>query len=107
MRGRVLKWGGGLVTAVTAVWMGIYFAEVGLGAASQVAGVVGAFIGLAGLAVAVYGTASAKTDHKEPGPPPGQGTRDVVTNTIKSSSNNGTIVQGGRVGPTDPPIGHR
>jgi hypothetical protein len=101
-----MKWGGGLVVAVTAVWMGIYFARVGLNAASQAAGVVGAFIGLAGLAVAVYGAMAAKTEPREPGPPQRSGTGDVVTNTVSKTTNNGTIIQGGRIGPADPPAGH-
>jgi hypothetical protein len=105
MRGRALKWGGGLVALVTATWMGIYFAEVGLNTASQAAGVAGAFIGLAGLGIAVYGAWAAKTGPEEPGPPPCAATGDVVTNTVSNSINNGTIVQSGRVGPADPPAG--
>jgi hypothetical protein len=111
MRGRVLKWGGGLVVVVTAAWMGIYFAEVGLNAASQVAGVVSAFIGLAGLVVAVYGMVAVKPDPKKTGSPPGPGAGDVVTNAVSGTTNHGLIIQGGRIGPADsqanPPAGDR
>jgi hypothetical protein len=102
-----MKWGGGLVVAVTALWMGIYFDKVGLNAASQAAGVVGAFIGLAALAVAVYGAVAAKAEPGGPGPAQGPGTGDVVTNSVNKSTNNGTIIQGGRIGPVDPPAGDR
>ena len=101
MRGRAAFWAGCAVTAAAGVAMGVYFADVGLGKATAVAGVIGAFVALAGLAVAVYGVATA--GGPRPKPPPG-GERTApgsVTNIINGSTVNGTVIQEGRLGPDD------
>ncbi|TDD58313.1 hypothetical protein [Actinomadura rubrisoli] len=55
MRGRVLVRGGAVVAAMATVGLGGYFAAVGLDEADKLASVIGVFVALAGLAVAVYG----------------------------------------------------
>jgi hypothetical protein len=62
MRGGVRAWAGGVAVAAAVVGLGVYFAVAGLGKASELAGVVGAFIGLAGLVVSVYGVRQAHRD---------------------------------------------
>jgi hypothetical protein len=79
--------------------MGTYFANVGLDRATAMAGVLGAFFGLAGLAVAVWGaiTAGGPRPQARPGNPVSASVGSV-TNTISSSTINGTVIQGGQIG---------
>jgi hypothetical protein len=51
----VTKWVGGALTAVAVAGLGLYLTAVGLDKADKLAGVIGAFVGLAGLAIALYG----------------------------------------------------
>ncbi|WP_214324614.1 hypothetical protein [Nonomuraea sediminis] len=55
MRGRVLVWGGAVVAVAALVGLGVYFAKVGLEEADKLASVIGVFVALVGLGVAVYG----------------------------------------------------
>lgn len=55
MSGRVVKRAGGLLTLGAVAGLGVYFAEVGLAKASELATVIGVFIALAGLALTGYG----------------------------------------------------
>ena len=98
MRGRILAWAGGTVAAVAAIGMGIYFAEVGLNKATDVATVAGLFIALAGLVVAVYGMRAGKAA-PVPGSTAEPTTGDVVTNVITESTINGTVIQGKHIVP--------
>jgi hypothetical protein len=98
-RGRPAFWCGCAITVVASVAMGAYFADVGLDRATAMAGVLGAFFGLAGLAVAVWGaiTAGGPRPPARPGNP-ASATAVGVTNTINSSTINGTAIQGGQIG---------
>ncbi|GAA3124188.1 hypothetical protein [Streptosporangium carneum] len=62
MSGRVLKWVGGVLFAGTAIGMGAYFYRVGLEDADRWGSVIAAFIALAGLAMALFGTRTAPRD---------------------------------------------
>ncbi|MET8143559.1 hypothetical protein ABZU32_24935 [Sphaerisporangium sp. NPDC005288] len=55
MAQRALIWGGAAVAVAAAAGLGVYFARVGLDAADKLASVIGVFVALAGLGVAVYG----------------------------------------------------
>ncbi|MEV4020597.1 hypothetical protein AB0J35_59980 [Nonomuraea angiospora] len=55
MRGRVLVWGGALIVVVALVALGLYLTRVGLDKADKLASVIGLFVAVAGLGVAVYG----------------------------------------------------
>jgi len=99
VRGRPAFWCGCAITVVAGVAMGAYFADVGLDRATAIAGVLGAFFGLAGLAVAVWGaiTAGGPQSQDRPGNP-ASAIVGSVTNTINSSTINGTVIQGGQIG---------
>ncbi|MFI7057427.1 hypothetical protein ACIBLB_35675 [Streptosporangium canum] len=105
MSGHVLKWVGGALTAGAAVGMGVYFHRVGLEQADQSASMIGAFIGLAGLALALHGTltarrtgpastsvvdAAAALDHATTGKPDLGG----VQNEIGGGTFHGPVIQG-------------
>lgn len=55
MRARVPVWGGAGVAVAALVGLGVYFATVGLDEADKLASVIGVFVAVAGLGVAVYG----------------------------------------------------
>ncbi|MEV7969366.1 hypothetical protein AB0O34_25770 [Sphaerisporangium sp. NPDC088356] len=69
MSGRVLKWAGGALFAGAAITMGVYFARVGLDDADRSASVIGAFIGLAGLVLALCGTFGTRRTGRAQAPP--------------------------------------
>ncbi|HEX3958178.1 MAG TPA: hypothetical protein VHZ03_16330 [Trebonia sp.] len=83
---------------MAAIGMGIYFAEVGLDKATDVATVVGLFVALAGLVVAVYGIRAGRAD-PAPGSAAEPATGDAVTNVITGSTINGTVIQGRHITP--------
>lgn len=58
----VRAWLLGVATGMAVAGLGAYFVVAGLGEASEVAGVVGLFVGLAGLAVSMYGVRQAHRD---------------------------------------------
>jgi hypothetical protein len=55
MRNPVLVWVGAGVTVTALGGLGFYFAKVGLAEADQLASVLGLFVAVAGLGVAIYG----------------------------------------------------
>ncbi|CAL9645350.1 hypothetical protein SUDANB95_06426 [Actinosynnema sp. ALI-1.44] len=79
---------GGLV--VVAVGVGVVL--LGLEKADQVASVVGALAGVAGLAVALYGLRRTTTPTPAPAP------AATVTNTVENSTVHGSNVQIGSAG---------
>lgn len=102
VEGRVLKWAGGVLAAGAAIGMGAYFAAVGLDKANEVAGVLGAFTGLAGIALAIYGIVAGGTSGKSPSDgDPAQAATDAVTNIISDSTIHGNVIQGRNVGPSN------
>ncbi|GAA4186568.1 hypothetical protein GCM10022252_18770 [Streptosporangium oxazolinicum] len=59
MSKRVQVWCGAAVAFAVLVGLGVYFLSVGLDRADKVASVIGAFVGLAGLGLALHGMLSA------------------------------------------------
>ncbi|MEU1726746.1 hypothetical protein ACNF49_24460 [Actinomadura sp. ATCC 39365] len=55
MRGRVLVRGGAAVAVAALAGLGVYFSKVGLEEADRLASVIGLFVAVAGLGLAVYG----------------------------------------------------
>ncbi|MGP4095126.1 hypothetical protein [Nonomuraea sp. KM90] len=96
MAGRVAKWTGGALFAVAAVGMGAYFLHVGLAKADQTASVVGAFVGVAGLALALYGTLTTRRANAAapiPGTCAGPDNPAAVHNEISGGVFDGPVVQ--------------
>ncbi|MFC6082986.1 SET domain-containing protein [Sphaerisporangium aureirubrum] len=89
-RGRkALKWAGGVLFAGAVIAMGVYFARVGLENADRTASVIGAFVGLTGLAVTVYAMLTGTTPGtRRPG---GSG---ETRNTVEGGTVYGPLVQG-------------
>ncbi len=58
---RVLIWGGIAVAGAAAIGLGVYLSRVELAEADQLASVIGVFIALAGLAVALYGLLAGRS----------------------------------------------
>lgn len=58
----VRAWLLGVAAGTVVIGLGAYFIVADLGQASEVAGVVGLFVGMAGLAVSVYGVRQAHRD---------------------------------------------
>lgn len=71
MTRRVLGWCGLGVAVTAAVALAVVFVIVGLHEADRLASVVGAFIGLAGLVVAVFGLATSGRSSPGTGVSPG------------------------------------
>ncbi|WP_174551784.1 hypothetical protein [Herbidospora mongoliensis] len=61
MRRRVLIWGGIAVAMVAAIGLGVYLSRVELAEADQLASVIGVFVALAGLGVALYGLLAGRS----------------------------------------------
>jgi hypothetical protein len=91
MSARVAKWAGGALTAVATAGLGVYFTTVGLDKADKLASVIGAFIGLAGLALTAYGTI---TDRRPDQPPPVESTPGAVHNEILGGIRLGPVLLG-------------
>jgi hypothetical protein len=116
MSARVAKWAGGALTAAAAGGLGVYFTAVGLDKADKLASVIGAFIGLAGLALAAYGTITDRRPDQPPpaeNPPEATSTPGTVHNEIHGGTHHGPAIQGRDIGqvtlgtpppqPTPPP----
>ncbi|SEG57675.1 hypothetical protein SAMN05444920_103255 [Nonomuraea solani] len=69
MRKRVLVWSGAVVAVAALAGLGVYFVRVGLEEADRLASVIGVFVALAGLAVAIYGLAGGRTPEDTPQEP--------------------------------------
>ncbi|MFI2261750.1 NACHT domain-containing protein [Streptomyces tubercidicus] len=63
---RVLRWVSGLLAGAALIGLGMYFREVGLEDADQTASVIGAFVGLGGLALAAYSIVLARRGNSPP-----------------------------------------
>ncbi|MFG1874237.1 hypothetical protein ACGFIV_05305 [Sphaerisporangium sp. NPDC049003] len=94
MSGRVARWVGGALVAVAVIGLGVYFTTVGLDKADKLASVIGVFIGLAGLALAIYGLlADRRTGPPSPRPSTAQDTGSV-RNEIHGGTHYGPVIQG-------------
>jgi hypothetical protein len=89
MGSRFLIWSGVAVAVAATAGLAALFAVAGLGRADEVASVVGAFIGLAGLGVSVYGLVQARSD-AGPGHADGD---DAGRQAVSGSSVGGRTVQ--------------
>jgi hypothetical protein len=89
--GKALKWAGGVLFAGAVVAMGVYFARVGLENADRTASVIGAFVGLTGLAVTAYGMIAGPRPTASAPPPAGSGD---TRNIIRGGTVHGPVVQG-------------
>lgn len=87
MSGRVLAWFGGGVVVMAAAGLGVYLGVAGLSNASELAGVVGGFVGLAGLGVAAFGVVQAHADAIRSAPNDSDGAQSVSGTTA------GTVTQ--------------
>lgn len=56
----MVTWGGAALAVVSAAGLGIYLATAGLDGADKLGSVIGAFVGLAGLVLALYGTRAGR-----------------------------------------------
>ena len=91
MGSRFLIWSGVAVAVAATVGLAALFAVAGLGRADEVASVSGAFIGLAGLGLSVYGLIQARS-HAGPGPADGDDD-DASRQAVSGSSVGGRTVQ--------------
>ncbi len=94
MSGRAAKWGGGALAAVAVIGLGVYLTAAGLDKADKLASVIGVFIGLAGLATAVYGTVRDRRADPPPLPSAVKGTHEAVHNEISGGIYHGPVIQG-------------
>ena len=83
MGSRFLIWSGVAVAVAATAGLAALFAVAGLGRADEVASVVGAFIGLAGIGVSVYGLVQARSD-AGPGPADDDADRQAVSGSTVS-----------------------
>ncbi|MEV7010078.1 NACHT domain-containing protein [Streptosporangium sp. NPDC051022] len=80
MPGRVLQWAGVALFVCAVAGMVRYFTRVDLGTADQAASVLGAFVGVAGLALAIHGTFAAR--RTGPSPPATEETVQAAKRTL-------------------------
>lgn len=86
-----MTWVGGVVFAGVAVTMGVYFGRVGLEDADRTASVIGAFVALVSLAVAVY---PLVTGSRGAGGGDLGDARGATCNTVEGGTVHGPVVQG-------------
>ncbi|MER5644351.1 hypothetical protein [Streptosporangium sp. NPDC002524] len=91
MSRRALAWSGAAVALMALVALGWYFIAVGLDRADKLASVLGAFVGLLGLGLAVYGAVSSRPEDTAPEPGPG-GFHNEISGTV-----HGNVVQAGDI----------
>ncbi|MEU8276570.1 hypothetical protein ACFYOK_19945 [Microbispora bryophytorum] len=98
MTGRVLKWIGITLVIATAAGMAIYFYQIELDEADKTASVAGVFLGLAGLALAIYGTVTERNKHIN-ATEPTESTPASVSERTQFGSINNNIMGGSFFGP--------
>jgi hypothetical protein len=106
MRGRALAWAGGAVVVMTVAGLGAYLGVAGLSKANELAGVIGGFVGLAGLVVAAYGVVQAHKDAvtlSPDGPGDGQSVSNTTARTVTQVKDATGNVRIGKVSPAVPP----
>ncbi|MFG6198408.1 hypothetical protein [Nonomuraea sp. JJY05] len=104
MSKRAVAWVGGALAVIAAIAMGVYFAAVGLEEADKLASSIGAFFGLAGLVLAIYGTVNARPSGPPPPRPSEAGnTPGAVHNEISGGTHSGVYILGRDVTFSSPP----
>ncbi|WP_326643591.1 hypothetical protein OG884_07750 [Streptosporangium sp. NBC_01755] len=102
MSKRTLIWLGVTVALAALAALGWYFIAVGLDRADKLASVLGAFVGLLGLGLAVFGvvssppkdTVSSPPKDTEPEPEPG-GVHNEISGTVHGSAVQARDIEGG------------
>lgn len=99
MSRRTLVWSGIAVALMALVALGWHFVAVGLDRADKLASVLGAFAGLLGLGLAVYGAFSsrpeeAKPEDAKPEPEPG-GVHNEISGTVHGNAVQARDIEGG------------
>jgi membrane protein implicated in regulation of membrane protease activity len=84
MSGRVLAWVGGTLVIMAVAGIAAYLGVAGLSSASELAGIVSGFVGLAGLGVAVYGVVQAHNDAMASDSRGRSGEQSVTNTTARS-----------------------
>ncbi|MFF5114047.1 hypothetical protein [Streptosporangium sp. NPDC000509] len=92
MSRRALTWSGVAVTLVALAALGCYFIAVGLDRADKLASVLGAFVGLLGLGLAIYGTVSSHPEAAQPEP---GGVHNEISGTVHGSAVQARDIEGG------------
>lgn len=97
---RVVGWVGGIIATATTLVLVLYLASAGLDKADKLASVLGLFIGLAGLAAAIYSLAGNRSSSDTPHlrdsahPTTSDASAGDVHNTISGGTVRGTLIQG-------------
>ncbi len=97
---RVVGWGGGVIALATMLVLALYLASAGLDKADKLASVLGLFVGLAGLAAAIYslvGNRSSSDTSQQRDlarPTTSDASPGDVHNTISGGTVRGTVIQG-------------
>jgi hypothetical protein len=94
MPGRVWKWGGAVLFVAVAIALGVYFGRVGLEEADRGASVVGAFVGLAGLALTVYGL---MRDRRADAASPDTSASDARSSQVSAEGQVRNVISGGNI----------
>ncbi|MGS2644174.1 hypothetical protein [Streptosporangium sp. LJ11] len=94
MSRRALTWSGVAVALVALATLGWYFITVGLDRADKLASVLGAFVGLLGLGLAVYGAFSSRPEEAAPEPEAG-GVHNEISGTVHGNAVQARDIEGG------------
>ncbi|NJP92138.1 hypothetical protein HCN51_22175 [Nonomuraea sp. FMUSA5-5] len=94
MRKRMLVWGGAVVAAVALAALIVYFVRVGLDNADKLASVIGLFVAVAGLAVAVYGLRS-QPQQPDDAAKPGTSASASGTRSVAIGGDNSGVISTG------------
>ncbi|WP_159043150.1 MULTISPECIES: hypothetical protein [unclassified Streptomyces] len=86
---RVRAWAGAVLGGLGLIALGVFFVRSGLESADRLASVIGVFVGIAGLALAAYGT--VQTRRTPSGPPAGH--HGDVTNVVRDATVEGSVRQ--------------
>jgi hypothetical protein len=93
MSSRVAKWLGGILTIAAIAGVGVYIGVNGLDQADKLGSVIGALVGVAGLALAAYGTITDRARAADP-PPAAEPPPAPVQNEIHGGTFHGPVLQG-------------
>lgn len=92
MSRRALTWSGVAVALGALAALGWYFIAVGLDRADKLASVLGVFVGLLGLGLAIYGTVSSRPEAAQPEP---GGVHNEISGTVHGSAVQARDIEGG------------
>lgn len=94
---RTLTWSGAGIAILVLAGLGAYFAIVGLDKANELAGIIGVFVGLAGLSLSVYGIVRERGNARNNSPMlPSRGRPQVKTqlNVARMGSTQYAVLEG-------------